>query len=422
MNGFLARITGSAFARDSFVLVSGTAFAQLILFVSMLELSRLYSPAAFGTYAVFISVSSIVAIAVTLRYETAILLPKEEPEAASLVSLGLLSVVGLGGVIALAASLLPFGFRKLVGLAGLSGWLPVAVLAGMATAVVAIAVAWLNRKQAYGRISMLRIVQSTMIAIVAIFLGLGGVADGLLLAQLAALLAVAILALGSLREARAGWHLPSMRSVAGQYSEAPRYLLLTAILDVVTLQLPVLVITARYSSEAAGQFSMAWRILALPMALIGGAVGQVFFQKISADIHTGIRLVWDRYVRLSLWLAAAAVIPTLVMAVYGGDILPFLLGSQWHASGRMAEWLVYSTMLYFVFSPTTSILLVLRRQTVLLIFSLIQLAYRLFAAVIADSAMAYIQWLVAFEIVNVILFEAVVVHVLKAGMRDSPAP
>lgn len=409
------RFRTGGFARDAAVLTMGTALAQLLAIAAMPVLSRLYSPGAFGALAVFMAVSSIVATAVTLRYETSILLPKEEGEATFLVLLSVALAMLLGLACGTIAWLLPEKVRAVLGVSSVGEWLPLAVLAGMATAVIAIGTAWLNRKRAYLKMAKLRIAQSALGAVLSIGLGIYGYGAGLLAAQIISVSVVAVVVMAGLSAMRVHWNRQAIRGVAALHIAAPKYLLPTALLDVVTMQLPVLLITAWFSSEAAGQFSMAWKILALPMALIGAAVGQVFFQRISADIHSNIDLVRRRYVKVSLMLGGVAILPALLVATYGEALFEIVLGPAWGESGKMAELLVISMSMYFVFSPTTSILLVLARQKVLLGFSVLQLAYRLSAALVSSDVMDYIRLLVICEFINVVLFELVVVYFLNAG-------
>jgi O-antigen/teichoic acid export membrane protein len=392
--------------------------AQLVAFAAMPVMSRLYTPADFGVLAVFLAVSSIVATAITLRYETSILLPKEESESKSLVLLSLALTLVLGLIVGVTAWLLPEKIRGMLGVSVLGGWLHIAVLAGMATAVVAVGTAWFNRQRAYIKMTQLRITQSGVGAICGITFGIYGYTTGLLMAQMISLLLLSAVVMFSLRAMCVHWSEPAMRNVAMKHSAAPKYLLPTALLDVVTLQLPVLLITAWFSSEAAGQFSMAWKILALPMALIGGAVGQVFFQRISSDMHLDMHLVRHRYIKVSMLLGMVAIVPTLLTAIYGQEIFMFVLGQKWRDSGKMAELLVFATTMYFIFSPTASILLVLGKQKVLFIFSVVQLAYRLGVALISNDVMDYIRWLVICEFINVVLFELVVVYFLNRKLRS----
>lgn len=412
VRAFIAHFHSSQFAKNAAVLTLGAVVAQGISIASMPVLSRLYSPADFGLLAVFLAVSGIVATAITLRYETAILLPKEEEESKALVLLSAALSILLGILIGLVAWLLPEAAKTALGISVLNGWLLLAVLCGITTALMTTGSNWYNRQRAYIKMTTLRITQSGTGALMGIVLGMRGFSAGLMLAQIVASLTVIIIVIFSLRALRANWCNHDFRAVAGNHRAAPKYLLPTALLDVISLQLPVLLITAWFSSEAAGQFSMAWKILALPTALIGGAISQVFFQKISSDIHLGIEVIRHRYFKVSKLLGLVSLAPLFLVSLYGAELFSFVLGKHWHESGKMAELLIFSSMMYFVFSPTTSILLVLGKQKILLIFSVIQLAYRMGVALISNDVMEYIHWLVLCELINVVFFELAVIYYL----------
>lgn len=414
---FLAQFRASQFAKNAVVLSLGALVAQGIMIASMPVLSRLYSPADFGVLAVFMALSGIVATATTLRYETAILLPKEDDESKAVVLLSATLALFSGLLIGLAAWLLPQSAKAALGISILNEWLLMAVVCGVATAMMATGCGWYNRQRAYVKISTLRMMQSGIGVVVGVVLGMWGLSSGLLWAQISASLTIALVIMIGLRSLRNNWCSHDFCAIAAKHSAAPKYLLPTALLDVVSLQLPVLLIGSRFSSDAVGQFSMAWKMLALPAALVGGAVAQVFFQKISTDIYLGIEVVWRRYIKVSKLLLIFAIAPLFLVSLYGAEFFSILLGEQWHQAGKMAEWLVFSSMMYFVFSPTTSIFLVLGKQKVLLVFGVVQLLYRVSVALVSDGVMEYIRWLVFCEFVNVVFFEFVLIYFLIRRLR-----
>ena len=89
----------ATFARSVATLTLGTAFAQALSVAAMPLLTRLYTPADFGFLAVFMAISGVVATAVTLRYETAVLPAKTEQESATVVLLALGCTVAMGAVL-----------------------------------------------------------------------------------------------------------------------------------------------------------------------------------------------------------------------------------------------------------------------------------------------------------------------------------
>ncbi len=403
------RFRGGGFARDAAVLALGTAVAQLLTVAAMPVMSRLYSPGDFGVFAVFLAVSSIVATAITLRYETSILLPKEENEAASLLLLSLALVASLGLIGGTVAWLLPEEIGAALGVPTLAGWLPAAVLAGMATAMVAIGTAWLNRQRAYLKMAQLRIAQSASAAIIGIGLGMYGYGAGLLAAQVISVSAVAVLVMAGLSAMRVHWSRQAICDVATLHIAAPKYLLPTALLDVVTMQLPVLLIIAWFSSEAAGQFSMAWKILALPMAFIGAAVGQVFLQRFSQvwpDAQAARRLLFGTWKTLAL----VGVLPTVLVMLFGGQFFTWVLGDAWSEAGRMAAVIAPMLLAMLVSSPTSGIFLVLGLQKYSLFFGIAFIVYRsgcIYFGVVNDSLLYGLAAWVACELVAILAYNLI---------------
>ncbi|GAB4255693.1 MAG: lipopolysaccharide biosynthesis protein [Methylomicrobium sp.] len=411
--GLLGKFKRSQFAKDTATLTIGTALAQAIGIFIMPVLSRLYTPEEFGKLAVFMAVSGIVAVTVTLRYETHILLPKEEKEASALVTISLLSTLIVGSVLCLVSWLLPSSYREIMGIAILGNWLPIAILFGMGSATLAIGTAWLNRQRAYPKMAKLRFLQSLLSAIVGVSLGIFGYANGLLIAQLLALLILVVVFLGVLFGIVRQSNATEKKSVALHHSAAPKYLLPTALLDTVTQQLPIFLITAWFSSEAAGQFSMAWKILALPITLVGGAIGQVFFQKFSE--------VWPNYqnaqnLLFKTWLVLIVIglIPMLLIILWGADLFSIIFGNQWLEAGKYASFLAPLLFVIFVSGPTATNAIVVGAQSFCMKLDFLLTGYRVFCFIWFTQSIYSIllAWSVG-EIIFIIVRNIAVISMMK---------
>lgn len=371
------RLISSTFAKDTAILTMGTAVAQFITVAAMPVMSRLYTPADFGLLALFLAVASIVATATTLRYETAVLLPKEESEATYIVVLCLLLLTSLGLSTGVVAYFLPENIRAVLGVSVLRGWFPIAVLHSIGIAILAVGMAWLNRKRAYARMAQLRIVQSTAAVVAGVVFGIYGFSSGLMLAQILSLMLVAVFMLLNLPARRCFWNRQHLKEVALKHESAPKFLLPSALLDTVTQQLPVLLITAFFNSDSAGQFSMAWKILALPITLVGAAVGQVFMQRFAQvwpDVVSARRLLFRTWKVLAL----VGVFPALLVMLFGEQLFTLILGPAWAESGRMAAVIAPMLLAILISSPTSGIFLVLGLQRFSLFFGVAFLVYRTF--------------------------------------------
>ena len=376
---FLEKITsrfqqGTA-ARDVATLTMGTVIAQGITIAFTPLLTRMYSPNDFGLLAVFLAVVSVGATLVTLRYETSILVPKENTESANLVLLSLILGGGLSVVLAVLGALLPMGLQEKLGLGALGNWLPIIFLTAAATSALAVMQGWMNRQKKYLHMALLRVGQSTCVAGLAVFLGLLHTNNGLLIAQICASMCLCLVALWLGRSAAHLWQKQQLQATAHAYKNAPKYLLPTALLDVVTLQMPVVLIAAWFGAGDAGQFSMAWRLLMMPMALIGGAVGQVFMQRFSNALETPafakkiIKQSW-------LFLFFVGLVPFSLILMGGDAIFAMVLGDKWLGSGAIAMTLAPMALAMFVSSPTSGAYVLLGLQRYSLLFGFVTLMYR----------------------------------------------
>ena len=83
------------FARHVMTLASGTAIAQLLLVLATPILTRLYTPADYGTLAVYASTLTVLLVLASLRYESAVPLPEDEDVAGSVLAIALLVLAGM---------------------------------------------------------------------------------------------------------------------------------------------------------------------------------------------------------------------------------------------------------------------------------------------------------------------------------------
>lgn len=404
-----SRFKRGGVARDVATLTVGTVIAQGVTIAAMPLLTRLYSPSAFGVLAIFMAVASVGATLVTLRYETSILVPKENTESANLVLLSLILGSGLSVVLAVLGTLLPMGMQEKVGLGALGNWLPIAFLTAAATSALAVMQGWMNRQKKYRYMAWLRVGQSAGVAGLAVFFGLMNTSDGLLIAQVLASACMCLAAIWFGRSAAQIWNRRQLQETALAHINAPKYLLPTALLDVVTLQLPVVLIAAWFGADDAGHFSMAWRLLMMPMALIGGAIGMVFLQNFAKNIRDpdhSKRLLKQTWAYLFLM----GVVPMGFVMLFGSDLFLFFLGERWVDSGEMAEILAPMAFAMLVSSPTSGTYIILGIQKFSPLFGLASLVYRPLALAIGysygDIYMGLLLW-VCCEIIQVVFYQLV---------------
>ena len=75
MSALAKRVAGSRYARNIATVFTANVLAQAVPLAVAPVLTRLYEPAEFGTFAVYVGAIALIASAATGRYELAIMLP-----------------------------------------------------------------------------------------------------------------------------------------------------------------------------------------------------------------------------------------------------------------------------------------------------------------------------------------------------------
>ena len=166
--------TKSEFARNVLTLVSGATIAQAIPVAIAPILTRLYRPEDFGIFALFASVSGILAVGAAGRYEAAILLPESQREARHVTLLALL-VSLLSGALTL---MLVIGFNRplatLLGDPAIAPWLYLVPLSVLLSGIYQALNYWFNRHKQYPALAASKVYQTGSASAGQLLLGIAG--------------------------------------------------------------------------------------------------------------------------------------------------------------------------------------------------------------------------------------------------------
>ena len=368
----------NTFARSVSVLVGGTASAQLLLVLAAPILTRLYSPEDFGLLAVYASLLALIGVISSLRYELAIPLPEDDGEAANVAVLCLILVVIstiLTGVLVL---LMGSAIAAALGVPTLAGYLWLLPVGVLLTGFYSVFNYWAVRTKRFTTIAGTKLRQA--VATLAIQLAafkLGGIA--LLLGQVAGQgVGTTTLGLPALKSAgfkQVSW--AGVKKAAGRYRRFPIFSTWAGFANTAGLQLPPLMFAALFSPAAAGLYTLANRVLTLPMNLVGGAIGQVFFAN-AAEAHR-VGKLGPLVAQLHAKLAHIGLPPAILLMLLGPALFAFVFGEQWRQAGEFAQWMAPWLYLVFVSSPLSTLFAVAEAQLQGLAFQSILLVSRVAA-------------------------------------------
>jgi len=368
----------NAFARGVSVLVGGTVGAQALMVLASPLLTRLYTPEDFGLLAVYASILSLFTVIASLRYELAIPLPEKDSEAAHAAILSLLMV---GLITAISALMILIGGERLAQLINAPDmanylWLiPVGVLAIGCYQVFNY---WAIRTKSFGTIAKTKISQSlTTLAVQLSGFKLGVLA--LMLGQTGGQsVGVMNLARPALKSPHfKDWQWSDLKKVAARYKSFPIFSTWGSFLNTASRQLPPLLFAIFFSAGVAGLYALAHRVLAMPMSLIGSAVGNVFFAN-AAEAYREDRLA-PLFEAVYAKLVSIIMPVVLVLMIDAPRLFAVVFGENWQEAGELARWMAPWLAVVFVASPLSVLYEVLERQKFGMYFQGLMLLVRVVA-------------------------------------------
>jgi len=391
------------------ILLSGSAIAQVLNVLGLPLLSRFYSPESIGALAVFSALLGITAIVATFRFDLA-LIQASGDEADVLSWLVLISALPI--VLFLSVGLLCWGsiipeWLNTPSLDQVIYWLPVLLCLQV---IWLLWVARLNHQGLFKKIASSRVIQVFFILVVSLLYGVfSGEVTGLILGLFAGM-SVSLYFL--LRGAPLSCcpSIPELKSVIKKYINFPTIVLLAALLDALAVLLTPLWIGIRYGEEAAGYFSLTWKVFSFPMVMVGLAVSQVFYREVSIRLRSDKRAALNLLLKSWAWMFLVGVVPFYVVFVYSGSLFPLVFGPEWNLPGELAQVLLPLAFIMFINSPTSSIFLLDNGRYLLILFSLSELFVRLLSIfILGDSLQASLEYMTMLEVLVVIFFNVLAI-------------
>lgn len=368
----IGRFTSRGFARSVAVLASGTAVAQLIGVAASPVLTRVYTPEAFGVFGVFLAVVSISSVAVGLRYEAAIPLARGNAEALAVIVLALAVIVGLSVAAGLAIWLIgSLSVGSTLGQA-LTMALWFVPLALFLSGIHQVLTFWAIRTEAFAESARASVAQSAVqtaaqVALGAVRSGMTGLTIGYVMGR-ATGVAFLLPTIGSVPRALIrGVRLRELREAAAAFRRFPLIAVWSSLLNSASFQVPVLLLAGLFQATVVGWFLLTVRVLQLPLAVVGTAVGQVFYSRASQASGAELRSITNQVFRTLTTIGTG---PMVVLALGGERAFALVFGDEWRGAGEYAQWLAPWLLFVFVASPLSTLVFVLSRQRDELLFQL----------------------------------------------------
>jgi O-antigen/teichoic acid export membrane protein len=357
--------------RSVATLLAGSGSAQLLALLVSPLITRLYTPAEFGSLGVFVAIITMSLPLTTMGYDLAIPIADDDVSGMNLLLIaGFFTILvtcvacailgGWGGSVAQMLNVQALG-------KGL--WLlPVSLFgAGLVKALTA----WAIRRKDYPQISKSKITQA--LGQVGIQLGLGFLhwgAFGLLIADVVGrgggagnfLRSLFKRDLFILRSSPKKHHLAMMlRYKKFAYISVP-----SAIFHTAGTVLPTILLASLYGTSVAGWYVFCQRIIWGPLSLVGISIAQVFLGEAASRARAGPIKLKQMMIKTSKTLILMSSVPLIFVMIFGGKVFPWLFGPAWANAGIYAQILSLTYIVQFFVGPVFQVLYILERQAWLL--------------------------------------------------------
>ncbi len=377
----------SKFFSDVLKLVTGSAVIQVIRIVLSPILSRLFAPAAFGVLQNYLAIAKPVGVNSSLRYERAIMLPKDRKYAANmfvlamglsiLVSLLLLVFVWLGGGQVADALNSPE-------LANYLWFLPLSVAAiGIFEALRQ----WNSLERKYTRLSITQIWNELLGDGLTAGFGFAGFTSGGLMIgmQLVGQIFSTLAFFGMVFKEDAKYIKDSfdwaiVKQGLYEYRRLPMFNMVSNLISNAALYIPSMLLSAYFSTTVAGYYAMGNNAIRLPISVIGNSLGQVFFQRGAKAYHeNGLKSIMEGTMK---YLILMSMFPMLLIAIIGKEMFVLAFGASWADAGVYSQILSLWVFLVFIVSPISYVPNIVNKNGEFMVLNIINLITRVLSLVI----------------------------------------
>lgn len=357
----------SPFARSVSILALGTGISQGLAVLVAPILTRIYSAEDFGHFQIYASVLAFTMLAVTLRYELAIMLPEREETAASVLVLALCTLVvmtSLVGVVTWWAH----GTRHLPSSAErLRPYLWLIPVGTLGAGFYQVLSSWAVRQKAYARVAGTKLTQmASQLGVQTVVGVLHGGPLGLLvgdaIGRMNGSLGLARLSWKNSKQALRSVRWQTMWDAAVRYRRFPMWANGGALIGVAASSVPALLIAQFYGARVLGWFALCDRVLGVPAMLIGQAVAQVYFSEGSRACNSDPQDLRRLFFKTAKHLALLGAVPFATLCLVSPMLFGFVFGHAWREAGVYARILALMHYVSFITWPLMPTVNIVERQ------------------------------------------------------------
>ncbi|WP_018109324.1 oligosaccharide flippase family protein [Bacteroides propionicifaciens] len=360
----------NGFLKHVITLASGTACSQILSILFLPILSRIYNQDAFGILASFTAIVSLISSVSTLKYDTALVFPKNDKVAYVLLKLANITTIGVLLISFIVISI--FKNSLDINVPGIEYLILLGVLLSVNYNNSTL---WNIRFKDFKNSTISRIIQVISVFLFQVilysFLGVYGLVIGNLCGVL---LSGAYL----IKKRKFDFYLykqislADMKKIALKYKDFPLFMAPSELILSFASNLPTIMFLKYASLADIGIYGMATRILMQPISLISSSVKNVTMSYMSDRKNTNSSILFW-YFKIVLCLLGISIFGCIFIFFLGDFIIDFFLGNNWLETYTYMIYLMPLFISMMISSPASVAVRVFDMQRLTLVFSIFSL-------------------------------------------------
>lgn len=358
----------SEFAHNAIKLTIGTTFAQVLPFLFYPILSRIFNPEDFGLFATISSITQILAVISTGKYDFSILIVNNNKEAAHIISIIMIISLLFLSISFIILQIFSNTLSLWLNNADITKWLYICPIAAFQIIIFNCYNEWSVRNKSFTNLAWNKIINAGSIASSKLFLGLiNFTSSGLIVGDFFGRILTSSVCVYKLFKTYRVYFfdldLKNMRILLSKYSNFPKYLLPGQILNTVGAQLPIFLLGFFYNKTEVGYFSMTMLVLSTPISVISTALKDIFRQRANEDFNKNGECR-TLYIKLLKLLIIPTAIMTLILIIVLPKLLLLFLGDQWIIAGEYSQILLVMISLSFISNSLSGVLTITNKLNI----------------------------------------------------------
>ena len=377
MKVFFDYFFGDEFVKNVLKLSSSSVFSSLFIFITLPVITSLFTVSQLGEYQLLISIITTLGVVASLKYEMAIVLPKNDETAIRVYKLCLyiLFIFSLSiGSILFFLKKISNELIKLETVENFFWFIPFGVFFFGLFEVIKYG---LMRKKLFTEFSLGRLYQVISNQLSMICFGFINPSNFSLFFSY-----ILGFVIASSIYIKKSWIIIKPKSVdplmkiVVKYKKFPIFNSPMVFLNTLSNELPVFFLAQIFSSDKLGLYMLANRLCVIPMNFVGTAIGKVYFQRASEIFNDKPQKLFFLYTKTTKKLIVLGSICFIGIIIFSPLLIEIIFGEEWRDSGLIMQIISIGIFFKFITSPIGTSFTVVNKQEIAFYLTLISLVFR----------------------------------------------